>query len=127
VNQVIRFLLGGGAGVLAYYAVLYGLTEWCGVWYIASAGVAWVVNWTLNFTIQKFWTFRNRDRATVRRQLLCYFLMALGFLVTATTALYALVEWGGLHYLVAQVLIMTVTSTISFFVTRRIFRPKEDA
>lgn len=117
----MKFVLGGGASVAVYYFVLYSLTEWAGVWYILSACVAWLANWSLNFTIQKYWTFRNRDHATIRQQMIRYFAMAAGFLGITTAGLYALVEWGGLHYLLAQLILTTILSVVSYLVTRRIF------
>jgi dolichol-phosphate mannosyltransferase len=120
-KQIVRFCLGGGVGVILYYATLYSLTEWAGVWYIASGIIAWVVNWGTNFTIQKFWTFRNMDREAARRQGIQYFSMAIGFLVVGTPLIYALVEWVGLQYLVAQVMITVVFSAASYLISRRIF------
>ena len=120
-SQIGRFYLGGGAGVLVYYATLTLLTEVFGIWYIASAIVAWVLNWSLNFAVQKFWTFRNMDRQKARHQLILYFAMGLGFLVVNTPLLYTLVEWGGLPYLWAQVMLTVVQSIVSYFITRRIF------
>ena len=120
-SQIGRFCLGGGAGVIVYYATLTLLTEIFGIWYIASAVVAWVLNYCVNFTIQKFWTFRNMDRQKARHQLVLYFAMSVGFLVIGTPLLYALVEWGGLPYLGAQVLLTITLSVASYFVTRRIF------
>lgn len=117
--------MAGGPGVLAYWLLLYGLTEWFGVWYIASATAAWVANWWLNFIIQKHWTFRSHSREQIWRERRQYWLMAVIFLVTTTPMLAVLVEWGGLNYLVAQVFIMVVSSVISYFWTRRIFAPQE--
>lgn len=38
-RQVVRFCVAGAVGVIAYYAALYGLTEYFGVWYVISAGL----------------------------------------------------------------------------------------
>ena len=100
-SQILRFLVGGGVGVFAYYLTIYTLTEFAGVWYVISAIVAFVLNYAINFILQKFWTFKNKDTKNVSRQLTLYFGMALGFLVTNTALLYVFVEYVHLGYLVA--------------------------
>ncbi len=120
-SQILRFLLGGGVGVLVYYATLYTLTEFAGVWYVISAIVAFVLNYAINFTLQKFWTFENKDTKNVSRQLRLYFGMALGFLATNTVLLYILVEYVHLGYLVAQLILTLLLTVASFVLTRKIF------
>ncbi|KKT81613.1 MAG: hypothetical protein A3B99_00660 [Candidatus Yanofskybacteria bacterium RIFCSPHIGHO2_02_FULL_44_12b] len=118
---VFRFLVAGGAGTLVYYGVLYCLTEFLGIWYIASAIIAWTLNWGINFTLQKRYTFRDKSTGTVNRQLRQYFAMAIGFLVLNTTLLYAMVEYLGMDYLIAQLILSAIFSILSFFISRYIF------
>ena len=121
-RQIGKFCAGGVVGVSAFYISMYVLTEFLGVWYIISATIAWVLNWGCNFLMQKFWTFGNKDSKAVPKQLTAYFGMAIGFWLGGTVALYLLVEYGHLHYLVAQIIIMVITSMISYVVTSRIFK-----
>lgn len=87
-GQVVRFCVAGAAGVIAYYAALYGLTEYFGVWYVISAVIGFILNTGLNFTLQKFWTFQNKETHMVRRQLVLYVAMTVSFLVGNTVFLY---------------------------------------
>ena len=119
--QKIRFLLGGAVGVSLYYATLYILTEKMRIWYVASATVAFVLNWNANFIIQKYWTFENRDHNATRNQAIKYFTMALGLLITNNGLLYLLVEYVGLWYITAQIVLTIVLTIVSFIITRRIF------
>lgn len=121
--QVVKFCIGGGAGVLVFYLVLYTLTEWLGIWYLASAIVASVLNYGLNFLILKFWAFRNMDKEAIWGQAIQYFSMALGIFFANTTLLYSLVEYLHLQYLVAQLGLTLVFSAVSFAVSRWIFKP----
>ncbi len=50
--RAMRFCIAGAAGVIAYYATLYCLTEYLGVWYVASAVIGFILNTGLNFTLQ---------------------------------------------------------------------------
>ena len=120
-SQILRFLVGGGVGVFAYYLTLYTLTEFAGVWYVISAIVAFVLNYAINFALQKFWTFKNKDTKNVSRQLTLYFGIALGFLLTNTALLYVFVEYVHLGYLVAQLILTFLLTIASFVITRKIF------
>lgn len=117
----VRFLSAGGVGLLLYYATLYLLTDLAGVWYIASALIASVVNYGSNFLLQKFWTFKNRDVENIPRQASAYAVLFVFISLSNLFLLYVLVEYVHLMYLVAQVPVTIVLTIISYVVTARIF------
>jgi putative flippase GtrA len=117
---VLRFFAAGGSGVLLYYGVLYGLTT-AGLWYIHSSIVGRVASFGLVFVLQKFWTFRNHERKTIRRQLALFLLLEVAFFGINTWNLYRLVSDWGLHYLAAQAILTTLLSIVSFILKRKIF------
>lgn len=121
-RQVVRFCVAGAAGVIAYYAALYGLTEYLGVWYVISAVIGFVLNTGLNFTLQKFWTFQNKETHMVGRQLALYVAMTVSFLIGNTLLLYLMVEYLHLWYIGAQVILTIVISVLSFIISGRIFK-----
>lgn len=121
ISRVVRFLSAGGPGVLLYYLILYALTEFLGVWYMLSAIIAFLVQWSCTFLLQKFWTFQNPDTGNIRRQAGKYAFMAAGITISNLILLYGLVEYLKLWYLTAQVIATAVLTTISYFVTSRIF------
>ena len=119
--QLLRFLLGGGIGVLAYYALYWSLTELAGVWYIAAAVVSSVANCIINFLAHKFWTFRDPRREMMREQGVLYGCLFSFLFLLNLALLHALVEWAGLWHLWAQLISTIVVTAISYFVSRRIF------
>lgn len=121
--QIVKFCVGGGAGVLVFYLVLYALTEWVGVWYLASAIVASVLNYGVNFFILKFWAFNSPDKKLIPLQAVKYFGMATGFSFANANLLYYMVEYFHLQYLVAQLVLTFALSVVSFVGSRWIFRP----
>jgi dolichol-phosphate mannosyltransferase len=121
-GQVVRFCVAGAAGLIAYYAALYGLTEYLGVWYVISAVIGFVLNTGLNFTLQKFWTFQNKEAYRVGRQLVLYVTMAVSFLAGNTLLLYLMVEYLRLWYIGAQLILTIVISVLSFIISGRIFK-----
>jgi putative flippase GtrA len=118
---ILRFLVGGGAGVIAYYVALYTLTEFFRVWYVLSAIIAFVLNNGINFVLQKFWTFKSNDIKAVPTQIVLYFGMGVSFLVANTGLLYVLVEYVRLYYLIAQLMLTVLLTIVSFVITKRIF------
>jgi putative flippase GtrA len=123
--QIVRFCTGGAAGVIAYYAALYGLTEYLGVWYIASAIVAFFL-WTgINFIVQKFWTFQNTETHMVRRQIVLYVSMTSSFFVGNTLCLYLMVQHLHMWYIGAQMILTIIISIVSFILTSRIFKDEQ--
>ncbi|MDO8593682.1 MAG: GtrA family protein [bacterium] len=123
-GRVGRFLIVGSLSVVTYYALLWGLTEFAGVWYIASAIVAFVGYYFVNFLSQKYWAFKNKDRDALNRQLAQYTLMAVANWVINTVLLYVLVEYLHLHYMVAQAILTVLVSIIAYFGFKYIFRLK---
>jgi putative flippase GtrA len=120
-TRILRFLSAGGLGVLLYYLVLYTLTDFIGVWYLASAAIASIVNWTSNFVLQKFWTFQNKDRKNLHKQAGIYAVMAIGLFGANLLLLYVLVDYLRLWYLGAQVIVTVLLTGVSFIITSRIF------
>lgn len=124
-KQAVRFCIAGAAGVIAYYAALYGLTEYLGVWYIASAAIGFILNTGLNFTLQKLWTFQNKETQMVGRQLVLYVAMTVSFLVGNTVFLYLMVQYLHMWYIGAQMILTVVISILSFIISGRIFKSSQ--
>jgi len=124
--QLIRFCFSGGAGVVAGYVTLYALTEFAGLWYLFSSIAAGLVNGGINFFLEKFWTFKNKDTGVIYRQAGLYTLVRLALFGADVGLLYLLVEYAHIYYLVAQVGITIILSLASFVLCRKIFLPKED-
>lgn len=121
-GQISRFSIVGGVSVVTYYALLYGFTEFFGLWYIASALVAFGGYFATNFSLQKYWAFKNRSKKYINRQLFQFTMMAIGNWVLNTSLLYVFVEYGGLHYMLAQAILTILVSIIAYFCLRYIFR-----
>jgi len=118
----VRFCIAGAAGVAAYYGALYGLTEYLRVWYVWSAVVGFVLNTGLNFVLQKFWTFQNKEMHMVGRQLVLYVAMTIFLLVSNTLSLYLMVRCLHMWYIEAQMILTVVISILSFIISGRIFK-----
>jgi putative flippase GtrA len=114
----VRYVLSGGTSTFVNFATLYVLTEFLHMWYLASAGVAVAFGFTTSFVLQKFWTFRSMPLESIRTQLPMHIgLSALNILFN-TAALYLLVEYAGLWYMLAQFLSVAVLACFNYYVYR---------
>ncbi len=114
--KIMKYLISGGSAAVVNLSVLYIVTERFHVWYLASSFVANIAAFFVSFFLQKFWTFGNASVDRIKKQLFFYFVVALFNLGANTMFMYVFVEYGGLHYIVAQICTSALIAIESFFV-----------
>lgn len=119
---VISFLATGSIGAGTNILLLYVFTEFFGWWYIASATLSFIIAAAASFCLQKFWTFSDSSTDWLHGQLSIYFILALFNLAANDGILYALVEYGRVHYILAQACASIIVAVWSFFAYKRLFR-----
>jgi putative flippase GtrA len=115
--RVGKFLLSGLVGLsvnLGVFRSLYVL----GVPYLAGSAVAFSIALVVGFVLQKYWTFGERTPERARTQFVLYAMLALCNLAVNTLIVYALVEYAGAHYLIAQTVGAGLVAFVSYFVYR---------
>lgn len=122
-TRIFRFLLSGGTALLTDLAVLYLFTDVFGVWYLASAVIAFIFAFFVSFLLHKFWTFGDHSREDFHTQMSMYFFITVINLALNTLLMYLLVEKIGLQYIVAQIAASALIAVGSFFTYQRfVFR-----
>ncbi|MBX6341583.1 MAG: GtrA family protein [Thermomicrobiaceae bacterium] len=102
-RRFVRFGLVGASGVAVNMLLLYGLTEYAGLHYLAASVIATECAILNNFVLNNVWTFADtRPTSSWLARALRYNLFALGGLVITVAILAALTSGLGLHYLVAN-------------------------
>jgi|SRR3989344_4726213 len=114
-TKIIRFLIAGTLATGTNLGVLYILTDWFELWYLLSAVLSFIVAFFISFTLQKFWTFGDRSREAVPVQAGAFLVVALVGLGINTLGLYGLVDYIGLHYLMAQIIMSVFIAAANFF------------
>ena len=115
-KKVIKYLISGCSAAVVNLSVLYVLTEFGQIWYIASSGFAFVAAFAVSFTLQKFWTFGDASVHMIKKQLVMYLVAAVINLGVNTMLMYSFVEYLHLHYLIAQIITSGLLAIGSFFV-----------
>lgn len=95
-------------------ALLWALVEFVGVGYIPAATVAFLIAMTLHYVLSRIWIFQGTERGIARGYV--YFMINTGVgLVITIGAFAALVEFTGIHYLIARVLASVAAGIVVFF------------
>lgn len=118
----VRYILAGCPGFLLYYVLLFSLTEYAGLWYLISAVIGGVANLVSNFLLQKYWTFKNNERGATHKQIMKYTFLFIGIGLINLGGLYVLTEWIGIWYMLAQLIVSTVLTSIGYLITKTIFK-----
>lgn len=118
--EILRFLISGGFAFFANIGVLYLATDVFGVWYLASSVLSFISAFFVSFSMQKFWTFKNRETDRMTSQLGMSLVMAVVNLGLNTGMMYLLVEDGHFHYLIAQVITAGIIAIETYFIYKHI-------
>lgn len=122
--HIFRFGFSGGVSALLQLSVLAFLWHLVGLHYLIATVVAVLCGTTLNFFLQKIWSFKNSSQGALHttRQF-SVFVVNAGFNLAANTALMTLfVEKAALHPVLAQAFCIIILMFWNFCVYGRIFR-----
>ncbi len=133
---LIRYAISGGLGAVVQSAFLYVWVSVLGLErdYLWGAVLGFCIALAVSFSLQKYWTFRNRMPGTVRRQFTTYGMIAVLNLVLITLSLEIarnIFTARGLDffdgwYLLVQLVVIAAVSVMSFYLNS-LFTFKNDA
>ena len=112
-----KFCTVGAIGAVINLAVLYGLTEGLGVWYIVSAAVAAAVAVTSNYFLNKVWTFRyaTSGRTAVAVTYTKFITVSIFGMGINLVVLYLLVDRLNIWYISSQIIAISVVAVWNWF------------
>jgi glycosyltransferase involved in cell wall biosynthesis/putative flippase GtrA len=118
VSRITRYISAGCIGLAVNVGTLYTLTHFFNIWYLASSAIAFSMALVVSFTLQKFWTFRNRHMDVAGRQFLVYFSIAIFNLLLNSLLVYFFTGVLGIWYVGSQVIAAGLIGISSFFLYR---------
>ncbi len=113
--KLARYVVSGGTAAFVDLFLLFVLTSLAHIWYLASAIVAYIVAFGVSFTLQKYWTFRDRSSDRVRTQAAVYFFISGANLCINTGLVYIFVDVAHINYLLSQVIAAAIVACESYF------------
>jgi putative flippase GtrA len=119
-SKILKYLISGGIAAITNLSILYVFTEYVHVWYLISSGFAFIGSFFVSFGLQKFWTFADASVHMIVKQLMVYFFVALINLGLNTLMMYGFVEYGDIHYILAQIITSAFIAMGSYFVYKHL-------
>jgi len=117
-RQFIKYCLVGATGTGLDFLLLYLFVEYGRINYLLAAIISTIVAMVINFTLNKFWTFRKKD-GNYFSQLLKYAAAhSIGALINLVV-LTLLVEVFGVWYLMARVVGTVFAVSWNFLATKK--------
>ena len=114
-KQAIKYYSVGGSGVLVNLGILYALTDFMGLWYIASQVIAISISISSNFLFNRFWTFsgsiQEQRNSVMYVKFIIVSLIGMGIQLGIT---FALVENIALYYMYAAGIGIVVAGAINY-------------
>lgn len=111
-----KFIFSGGTASLTSLAILFLLTHFLGFWYLVSSVVAFFVSTTLNFILQKYFTFRDFSQEDTVRKAWFFFLNGILDMSLNAVSMYLLVDGLGVWYMLAQCIVIGTLAVKNYLV-----------
>lgn len=124
--QLFRYLVSGITSNLTELILLYMFTQYFGVWYIFSLMLAFTISFWVSFLLQKFWTFQDKKTHRVHIQASSYLIVSLANLTFNIAALYVLVQFFGIWYMLAQISIIGAIAVSNFLLYKFVIFKKHE-
>lgn len=116
-GQLLRFCVVGTSGYVVNLLVFAALVHGAGAHHIAAAIGAFLVAWTNNFLLNKYWTFQRHSLTTFQQgaRYMAVSLVALGI----NLVLLELLVRAGTPELPSQALAIALVMPVNFLLNRR--------
>lgn len=114
IKEFFKFISVGLIGTFVNIIILYSLTEYYNVYYLYSAFISFVVAVTVNFILNKIWTFNEKISYKIFQKYIKFFSVSLVALSVNMLFLILLTEVFGIYYIYSQVLAIGVSLIINF-------------
>jgi len=117
-KQGIKFAIVGAIGTFVNLTILYLLTEIFGILYLISESIAFIISLLNNYILNKVETFKEDIKENPFKKGIKFALISIIALIVNLTALYILVEYIGIFYLLAELFAIFFAFFINFLGNR---------
>ena len=112
-RQFTKCCIVGGTAAAINFSIYLSFTEWLNVWYIYSAIFGFIISAIFNFSTNKFWTFRNKEKGKqIFNQAIKFAIVMISGLIINTTIIFVLTEMANIDYRLSWVF---ATGTVTFW------------
>ncbi len=116
--QFVRFVIAGSFSFAVNLVALYFFTDIVGIYYLISTILAFLISFSISFTLQKFWTFKEHSRDNLHIQLSLYLCLQLVNITLNASLMFVFVEYMHVWYIYSQAVISPVLAVVIFFINK---------
>lgn len=125
-KSIVKFIIAGSFSSGTDLVVLFLMYDLLKMEIVFSTSVAFIMSFVISFTLQKFWTFRNKSQERLTRQFFLYMLTAFFGLNINAAGMHMLVNGFNIWYILAQVIVNLFLGFINFIIYKFIiFRKRK--
>ncbi len=117
--QIVYYVFFAGAATIFDFGILYLLTDKAHLHYFISAAISYTVGMAVNYTLNKFFNFKDKDKK-IALQFGVFVGVALVGLALNQAIISALVELFGLWYMFAKAVSLLLVMFWSFWAHKNI-------
>ncbi|MBP1737134.1 MAG: sugar translocase [Oscillospiraceae bacterium] len=117
-DELIRFAVNGGLCFLLEYGLLYGLTEYAGLYYLSSSAVSFAASVVLNYVICMVWVFPGTKNRGIRSKLI-FVGSSLAGLLLNQLIMWFFVEVFGVYYMLTKIIATGVVMVWNYVMKRK--------
>ena len=122
--KLIRYGVSGASATFTHIFLLYLFTDIWRIYYLISTSMAFVCAFFVSFSMQKYWTFRDKDNTKVKKQMTLFFFIAVTNLCLNALGMKTMVDFIGLNHLISQAIVSLGIAAWSFFAYSYIFKSR---
>jgi putative flippase GtrA len=125
--QLFRYTFVGGFAFLVDFGTLFILTEYFNIYYLVSAGIAFIFGLTINYFLSVLWVFNYRTMESRLLEFLLFALIGLIGLGLNELFLWMLTDILFIYYLFSKIITTVIVYFWNFFARKVILFNKQNS
>ena len=119
--QFFRYLFVGGFAFIVDFSLLYVFSDICGIYYLISAALSFIISLIVNYLISVYWVFNKNKIDNKLFEFGVFSLIGVIGLIFTEIILYLCTDIFGIYYLVSKIIATAIVMFWNFLARRIMF------